>query len=48
MTEWSEFASRLGKVFSLFCNVKIDSGDHPASYKMGTGGSFPRGKAIGS
>jgi hypothetical protein len=30
--------------FSNFC-VQTGSGAHPASYPMGTGGPFPRGKA---
>jgi len=33
-----------GKVFSLHCHVQSGSGAHPASYPMGTGGSFPGGK----
>jgi hypothetical protein len=31
--------------FSSSPCVQIGSGAHPASYPMGTGGSFPRGKA---
>jgi hypothetical protein len=31
--------------FSLHHRVQNDSGAHPASYPMGTMGSFPRGKA---
>jgi hypothetical protein len=30
---------------STFC-VQTGSGAHPASYTMGTGGSFPGGKAL--
>jgi hypothetical protein len=30
--------------FSLLHNVQTDTGAHPASYPMGTGGSFPGGK----
>jgi hypothetical protein len=30
--------------FSLLHSVQTDSGAHPASYPMGTGGSFPEGK----
>jgi hypothetical protein len=31
--------------FSLLHGVEIGSGPHPASYPMGTGGSFPEVKA---
>jgi hypothetical protein len=31
--------------FSLFHSVQIGSGAHPASYPLGTRGSFPRGGA---
>jgi hypothetical protein len=31
--------------FSLLHSVHTDSGAHPVSYAMGTGSSFPRGKA---
>jgi hypothetical protein len=34
--------------FSLHHRVQNGSGAHPASYRMGTGGSFPGGKAAGS
>jgi hypothetical protein len=33
--------------FSLLHSVQTGSGAHPASYQMGTGGSFPGGKAAG-
>jgi hypothetical protein len=33
---------------SLFHRVQNSSGAHPASYPMGTRGSFPRGKAAGA
>jgi hypothetical protein len=33
--------------FSLHHQVQNGSGAHPASYPMGTGGSFPDGKAAG-
>jgi hypothetical protein len=33
------------KDFSLLHSIQTDSGAHPASYPMGTGGSFPGGKA---
>jgi hypothetical protein len=33
------------KNFSLRHRVQTGSGAHPASYPMGTGGSFPAGKA---
>jgi hypothetical protein len=34
--------------FSLPHSVQTGSGIHPASYPMGTGGSFPGGKAAGA
>jgi hypothetical protein len=34
--------------FSLRHRVQNISGAHPASYPMGTRGSFPRGKAAGA
>jgi hypothetical protein len=34
--------------FSLHHRVQNGSGAHPASYPMGTTGSFPRGKAAGA
>jgi hypothetical protein len=34
--------------FSLHHRVKNGSGAHPASYSMGTRGSFPEGKAAGA
>jgi hypothetical protein len=34
--------------FSLHHRVQNGSGDHPASYPMGTGDSFPGGKAAES
>jgi hypothetical protein len=34
--------------FSLYHRVKKCSGAHPASYPMGTRGSFPGGKAAGT
>jgi hypothetical protein len=43
--EGSEFESRWGQHFSLFHIGQTGSGAHPASYIMGTRGSFPRGKA---
>jgi hypothetical protein len=33
---------------SLLHVVQTGSGVHPTSYPMGTGGSFPRGKAAGA
>jgi hypothetical protein len=29
-------------------NVRTGSGAHPASYTVGTGGSLPEGKAVGT
>jgi hypothetical protein len=37
----------VGSEFSLLYIVCTGSGAHPASYPMGTGGSFPEGKAQG-
>jgi hypothetical protein len=34
--------------FSLHHRVQNGSGAHPASYPMGSGGSFPGGKAAGA
>jgi hypothetical protein len=34
--------------FSLHHRVQNGSGDHPASYPMGTGGAFPGVKAAGA
>jgi hypothetical protein len=31
---------------SLLHSVQTDSGAHPTSYSMGTGGSFPGGKVV--
>jgi hypothetical protein len=44
--ERKEFDSRQG-YFSLLHSVQTRSEAHPASYAMGTGGSFPKGKADG-
>jgi hypothetical protein len=40
------FPVRTGN-FSLHHSVQNSSGAHPASYPMGTRGSFPGGKAAG-
>jgi hypothetical protein len=34
--------------FSLLYGVQTGSGAHPASYPMGSGGSYPGGKAAGA
>jgi hypothetical protein len=34
--------------FSLYHRIRNGSGAHPASYAMGTGGSFPGDKAAGA
>jgi hypothetical protein len=34
--------------FSLRCRVQTSCGARPASYPMGTGGSYMRGKAVGA
>jgi hypothetical protein len=38
----------LRQYFSLLHSVQTGFGVHPTSYPMGTGGSFPRGKAAGA
>jgi hypothetical protein len=38
----------VGTRFSPLHNVQIGSGAHSASYPIGTGGSFPGGKAAGA
>jgi hypothetical protein len=43
-----KFESQYGQEFSFLHIVQTGSGVHPASYPMGTGGSFPRGKAAGA
>jgi hypothetical protein len=47
-TEGSEFESRYGQEFSLLQIVQTGSEVHPTAYPMGTGGSFPGGKAAGA
>jgi hypothetical protein len=42
--EGSEFEPRKGQEVSPLHVVQTDSGAHPASYLMDTGGSFPRVK----
>jgi hypothetical protein len=37
-----------GRDVSLLHSVQTGSGAHPASYPMGTGGSFPGDKAAGA
>jgi hypothetical protein len=39
---------RWGQEFSLLHVVQTGSGVHPTSCPMGTGGSFPGGKAAGA
>jgi hypothetical protein len=41
---WVQFPAGAGN-FSLLHRVRTDSGAHPASYSIGTGGSFPGIKA---
>jgi hypothetical protein len=47
-TKGPGFESRWGQELSLLHVVQTGSGAHPASYLMGTGGSFPGGKAAGA
>jgi hypothetical protein len=42
------FRVPVGQEFSLFHVVETGSGPHLTSYQMGTGGSFPGGKAAGA
>jgi hypothetical protein len=42
------FDSRRGQGISLHHRVRNGSGAHPASYPMGTRGSFPGSKAAGA
>jgi hypothetical protein len=44
----ADFESLLGQEFSLLHVVQTGSGVHPTSYSIGTGGSFPEGKAAGA
>jgi hypothetical protein len=39
---------RRSKRFSLLDVIQTGSGTHPASYPVGTGGSFPASKAAGA
>jgi hypothetical protein len=41
------FYSRQGQEISLH-SIQTGSGTHPASYPIGTGGSFPEGKMAGA
>jgi hypothetical protein len=47
-TEKSEFESRWGQEFSLLQLIQTGPEVHPTSSPMGTGGSFPGGKAAGA
>jgi hypothetical protein len=47
-TEGSEFESPWCQEFSLLSVVQTGSGVHPTSYPLGTGDSFPGGKAAGA
>jgi hypothetical protein len=46
LDSWGLIPGR-GKGFSLLHRVQIGSRAHPASYPIGTGGSFPGGKTLG-
>jgi hypothetical protein len=37
---WMGFNSQQGKDFSLLYGIQTDTGAHPASYPMGTGGKM--------
>jgi hypothetical protein len=47
-TEGSELKCQYGQEFSLLHVVQTGSGVHSNSYPIGTGGSFPGGKAAGT
>jgi len=47
IAQWYSAGLRAGN-FSLHHRVQTGSGAHPASYPMGTRGSFPGGKAAGT
>jgi hypothetical protein len=47
-TKGSEFESPSGQEFSLLYVVQAGSGANPASYPMGTAGSFPGGNVAGA
>jgi hypothetical protein len=40
--------TRMLMAASLYHHFQTESGAHPASYPMGTSGSFPGGKAVGA
>jgi hypothetical protein len=47
MTKELSFESgQVQKIFSLHHNMKMGSGAHPATYAIGTGGYFSRGKGL--
>jgi hypothetical protein len=49
LDDWGvEVESRKDQEFSRLQSVHTGSGAHPTSYPMGTGGSFPGGKAAGA
>jgi hypothetical protein len=45
---WVRVRVPMGQEFSLLHVVQTGSEAHPTSYPMGTGGSFPGGKAAGA
>jgi hypothetical protein len=47
---YSEIVEPSSHPYTLFLRhrVQTGSGAHPASYKVGTGGSFPGGKSVGA
>jgi hypothetical protein len=45
---WSGFNSGQGKDFSFLPCIWTGSGDHPASYPVGTGDVFSGGKVAGA
>jgi hypothetical protein len=47
-TKGSEFESLQGQEYYLLQVVRTGSGTHPASCRMGTGGSFPGGEEAGA
>jgi hypothetical protein len=45
-SEWPGFDSRQGKEIILYSTAFKQALETPASYRMGTGCSFPRGKVV--
>jgi hypothetical protein len=48
MTDRSDLTRHMGRGFSLLHSVLIGPGARTASYPVGSGRSFPGGKAVGA